>query len=489
MSNVLEKLRINAWHTYLIALYFVLKNAVDIHLPIIQWVEPLSIFIILYALISILLFILKKTPFDKTQISILITSALGILFFLLPIFSTLNFFYPSVFERVRQALLFSFVIWFIFSVSILLNREKSFLGFNYYLNILLITFCLWDIGRGFYETIISTKETFSKVKKTKLEPKHSIYLIVPDGYASSKSLKKYWQYDNAEFDNYLTQKGFFMPQSTHSNYKYTVLTMGSCLNMSYFTSRSEPYIASQVKRNEVCKILDNMNYDCFMLDFTGKYYKYDAQKTKVEYKLLLFMQSAAYLLCRSLGIEVVMESYITNTKFFNLFKSYVEPSKKQFIYMHSMITHPPFYDESEKSVEKNDTNLRRILGKIKGDNWLFRNNEWRTTGSPQDDAYLKQIYLSKIKYTNQQIQNSLDTIWNTLKNNIVIVMSDHGFRELPGAKKDALLETYSNYCAIYFPDKNYSTLTDSITPINVMRMAINKAINTQLQYLPDKTNL
>jgi Sulfatase len=486
---MVEKLRLKIWHPYLVALYFIIRNAVDIHLPFIQWFEAFSIFVILSALIFTLLFIVKKMPINNIKISILITFALGILGFTLPIFSTLNYLYPSVFERVRQAFVFSFGVWFVLSLFILFNKKRTFISLNYYLNILLITFCVWDLGKGFYETMIAPNDAFSTIDKSTLKPKHSIYLIVPDGYASSKNLKKYWQFDNAEFNTYLKDKGFFLPQNTHSNYRYTVLTMGSSLNMTYFTSRSEPYVASQVKRNQICKVLNQMDYDCYMFDFSGDNYKYDAQKTKTEYKLLLYMQSSAYLICTTIGLEVFKEPYATNSKVFSQFQSKIDASKKQFMYMHSMITHPPYYDELEKSAEKNDTMLRRILGQARGDQWLFRNNQWRTTGSPQDDAYLKQVYLSKIKYTNQEIQKTLNTTWETLKNNIVIIMSDHGFRELPGSKEDAMSETYSNFCAIYFPDKNYSTLTDSITPINVMRMAMNKALNAPLLYLPDKTNL
>ena len=466
-----------------------MKNAVDIHLPMFQWIEAFGIFLILSGIIFLSLLIIKKTPLNTLKWSLIITSASGILLFLLPIFSTLNYLYPSVFERVRQVLLFSSIIWLVLSAIILLNKKKSFTGLNYYLNVLLITFCLWELGKSGYESLAASEEIFSSLNATTLKPKYSVYLIVPDGYAASKNLKNYWQFDNAEFDNYLSQKGFFKASNSHSNYKYTVLTMGSCLNMTYFASRSEPYIASQIKRNEACKVLDKLNYDCFMLDFSGNNYKYDVKNTQVDFKLLLYMQSAAYLVCESLGVEVFKPPYLTNNKVFTQFESYLDASKQQFIYMHSMITHPPFYDSAEESAEKNDTTLSRILGKMGSDEWLFRKNTWRTIGSAQDDEYLKQIYLSKIKYTNQQIQNTLDKNWDTLKNNIVIILSDHGFRELPGSIQDVKAETYSNYCAIYYPDRDYSALNDSITPINVIRMTLNKAINTQLKYLPDRTNL
>jgi hypothetical protein len=467
MNKFGEKLRTEIWHPYLITLYFILTNAVDIHLPVNQWGEAVSIFLILSVVISILMFGIRKTKLNKIKISILLTGALGLLYFTQPIFITINFLSPSVFERVRQSLLLSCIIWAIVSSFIMLKQKKSFVGLNYYLNILLVTLCLWDIGKSFYESILSPEEVFSNTENVKLKPKYNIYLIVPDGSASSKSLKNFWQYENTEFDNYLKQKGFFKAENSHSNYRYTVLTIGSCLNMNYFLSRSEPYIESQIKRNRIFKILNELNYECFMFDPEGRYYQYDAQKTLADYKTLLISQSATYLICHSMGINLG-EPRITNTKIFSQFESKIDASKKQFIYMHSMLTHFSY---------------------LTNRNWHFSNKNYRTLGTPKEDEDFKQLYLSKVILTNKQIMNTLDYSWDELKNNIVIVMSDHGFRNLPGKIEDANKERYSNYCAVYFPDKDYSSLTDSITPINVMRMVLNKAINAQLEYIPDKTHL
>jgi hypothetical protein len=85
-------------------------------------------------------------------------------------------------------------------------------------------------------------------------------------------------------------------------------------------------------------------------------------------------------------------------------------------------------------------------------------------------------------------------IKNILENNptppIVVVISDHGFRLLVDRPlHDIQSEKYSNFCAMYFPDKDYRNLYDSITPINVLRAVLNKAISTKFNRLPDLSGL
>jgi hypothetical protein len=70
-------------------------------------------------------------------------------------------------------------------------------------------------------------------------------------------------------------------------------------------------------------------------------------------------------------------------------------------------------------------------------------------------------------------------------------MSDHGSRMLtnPTSNAEAIKERYDNMCAIYYPDKDYSKLYDSITPINVMRQVLNKSIGTKYPNLKDISGL
>jgi hypothetical protein len=78
----------------------------------------------------------------------------------------------------------------------------------------------------------------------------------------------------------------------------------------------------------------------------------------------------------------------------------------------------------------------------------------------------------------------IKTIFNkdTL-NKIVVVEGDHGFRDYGEPYKTN--RYFDNLNAIYFYDKNYSALYDSMTPVNTFRVILNQYFNEKLKHLPD----
>jgi hypothetical protein len=65
---------------------------------------------------------------------------------------------------------------------------------------------------------------------------------------------------------------------------------------------------------------------------------------------------------------------------------------------------------------------------------------------------------------------------------LIILQSDHGFTDFEGGpSKPALF--FKNYSAFYFPDKNYSSLYDTMSNINTFPVIFNKyfGMNIPLQ--------
>lgn len=63
--------------------------------------------------------------------------------------------------------------------------------------------------------------------------KPSIYLVILDEYAGSNTLKNRFHFDNSAFYQALESRGFYVTGSSISNYKLTVLSIASMLNMDY----------------------------------------------------------------------------------------------------------------------------------------------------------------------------------------------------------------------------------------------------------------
>ncbi len=79
-------------------------------------------------------------------------------------------------------------------------------------------------------------------------------------------MKEYFHYDNSRFERLLTDQGFHVVQSSHSNYKFTVFSMASLLNMQYLKDIGTPELWNRFGYNAaVSAIKDNV-----VTQFTGE---------------------------------------------------------------------------------------------------------------------------------------------------------------------------------------------------------------------------
>ncbi|GAI58360.1 unnamed protein product, partial [marine sediment metagenome] len=96
-----------------------------------------------------------------------------------------------------------------------------------------------------------------------------IYYIILDMYARQDILKEIHDYDNSEFIDYLTSKGFYVATRSRSNYLITILSMASSLNMEYInylsdtlgTESADPAIPFEmIRNNKVSQFLKSKGY-------------------------------------------------------------------------------------------------------------------------------------------------------------------------------------------------------------------------------------
>ena len=95
-------------------------------------------------------------------------------------------------------------------------------------------------------------------------------------------------------------------------------------------------------------------------------------------------------------------------------------------------------------------------------------------------------YLKYLPYTNRKLRELINTIQkNTNHSAVIILMGDHGYR---AKTEDGDRSHYfKNLNAIYFPDKNYQWLTDTISGVNQFRTLFNSLYKQQLPLLKDST--
>ncbi|MCK4964953.1 MAG: hypothetical protein KAS54_07715, partial [Dehalococcoidia bacterium] len=66
-----------------------------------------------------------------------------------------------------------------------------------------------------------------------------IYYIILDRYASASTLEEVYDFDNSEFLDYLSDKGFYVAPGSSSNYPQTHQSLASSLNMKYINYLTE----------------------------------------------------------------------------------------------------------------------------------------------------------------------------------------------------------------------------------------------------------
>ena len=187
-----------------------------------------------------------------------------------------------------------------------------------------------------------------------------VYYIMPDSYAGSKSLKTYWNFDNGDFENFLTENGFHIAQNSFSNYEYTADSIPSTMNMEYVHSDEDPLDNSK-KDNYNWLIFDNFRskgYTTYFIE-SGLYLNFHSNNidnkscspldnlivlyTKhTEYSMIL--QGIRNIFEYSFGIFLLKENLRDKIicSFDELDKMSENDVRPKFVFTHIMAPHSPF---------------------------------------------------------------------------------------------------------------------------------------------------
>jgi len=92
-------------------------------------------------------------------------------------------------------------------------------------------------------------------------------------------------------------------------------------------------------------------------------------------------------------------------------------------------------------------------------------------------------YIQQVAYSNRLIKQIVDSIIAiSARPTIIILQGDHGFTFNKSVHAPDL---FSNLNAVYFSNRDYHLLTDSITNVNTFRVVLNTFFEQNLTLLPD----
>lgn len=395
----------------------------------------------------------------------------------------------SVLLRYRYIFLIAVVF---FSVLFFLLRRSNnhFTKLTFYLNILFLLLIVFDLGllvikipaENKKREFFPAKEGFTLCDSC---TKPDIYLIIPDEYPGFSALKEDFGFDNSSFQTELEKRNFHIADS-RSNYNSTPFSVASTLGMQllplskkkqdYNTVR---YSYEVIRHSPALKFLNASGYkfyNCSIFDFDGQPAHEYAQFLPYGINLVTAQTLKDRVMndfrqdvidgktgFKDLQKKLVYENLHFNDDILNETVSIASEknAEPKFVYTHLMMPHSPYYYDSKGNASP--------MNKLNG------NSRWDTAA-----------FIQYLQYTNNKLLWLVDKILSSSATPpVIIILSDHGFRF-----RDNKLHPhheFTNLNTIYFPDKNYNEIYDSISNVNLFRVIFNKYFKQQLPLLPDTT--
>jgi len=407
-------------------------------------------------------------------------------------------------KEINIIFLILFFLFLILLIFFSLKIRKDFIRANLFFNIISLFLVLYSIiNITYYELKYRTGHSLnSENYSIKIPDKKNIsinkkdypdiYYIIFDRYGSSEMLKKFFHYDNSQFDKYLREKGFFVASQSKANYPYTYLSLASSLNFQYLDFLFE--IAGKtndrtisyelIKKSKIVNFLKSRGYKYFHF---GCWWG-PTRKNKYADKNFVFRDFKIFNILLDEYTETLFKTtlaYPIIAKFFKkeLFESRGGPQRviqqlnqleliphikgPKFIFAHFLITHPPYH------FDKN--------GKIVSPEVAKQKKE-------------KDLYLDCITFVNKKIKNFVDKIIsNSSSPPVIILQSDEGpfGRVLKGKKKWRSTYRLIKYRAsilnaYYLPGINHKNLYQKISPVNTFRLILNHYFGFNFKLLKDR---
>jgi len=336
----------------------------------------------------------------------------------------------------------------------------------------------------------------------------NIYYIILDGHGRQDILQQLYEYDDSRFTNFLKAKGFFVADSSHSNYMKTVLSLSSSLNMQYLDTIGLPNVSTaanwtwldgKVKDSRVRAILTQQGYKFVSFnndyqtapDDADIYYNYDTTANAADTNGVMGISEIDQMFLSStmghVAIDLGWLSKIADNQYQDKFQylmiKYIftklseTPSLpgKNFIFAHIIAPHPPFVFHPD--------------GSFKPDPFPY---SW-SDGS--DYLGTRQEYINgyhdQVEYIDQAAENLVTEILSrSTTPPIIIIQGDHGpgaYLDWNSVEKTNLNERMSILNAYYFPGIHSNGLYASITPVNSFRVLLSEFFGMTLPLLPDQS--
>jgi len=214
-----------------------------------------------------------------------------------------------------------------------------------------------------------TKESDRSLRLNNPDNLPDIYYIILDEYARQDTLKEVFNYNNSEFIDYLTSKGFYVATKSCSNYSSTCLSLPSSLNMDYLTVDELANAATQLKmigNNRGSRFLKEKGYRYIFVgggidwkgiaQYTDEYFVYKSESVFRKSAFVHDLVCTTALLPFTMFFDDFFDDYDRKARLYAFDKLADIPDIEEptFVYAHIMSPHPPFlFDRGGNPAKQN----------------------------------------------------------------------------------------------------------------------------------------
>lgn len=383
--------------------------------------EAIGKFLLLACLCVIITLLFVK----KLEKAVLI-SEVAMLFFLN--FNTIYAFLKKHTEGLRRPVLLAIVLLILLLITILVKKKFKyskqvciFVGIMFGALILLnAVMAMPDIIKKVTAPGVENVQTTDEISNQEFSAgvRPNVYYFIFDEYAGFENLEYYFDFDNAEFEEYLLNKGFNISYSSRNKESILSATIiPNILNLSYVVD-DDVYSYDRWAMTEnpkLYQLFENNGYTVNMINHLGQLgdencnvLNYIPKETTLSTSLLdnsiwKEVDEVVTAVKIRLGIQPTRYNYILRDTLDLMTEcnTYVEPGQPTLTVSYVVCPHDYFVFDAEGNFISDDYSI-----------------EWREP----------HFYIDQLKYLNTRIEETIDNILTTDPNALIIIQADHGAR-------------------------------------------------------------
>jgi hypothetical protein len=308
-----------------------------------------------------------------------------------------------------------------------------------------------------------------------------IYVLLPDDYARTDVLKRYFHYDNSPFIDALKKRGFVISDQNRSPYADSESNMAAALNMDYLSAfprvlgkRSEDVrpVKRVMEDNRASRLLGSAGYRYVHLDtddvtYAGGNPDISSLVPPDGFPNLWMRRSVLRLVGGPLGFD----QSATDERFRDGIRSIfsklaavpAQPGPK-FVVFHTLLPHDPY-----------------IFG-ARGQSVTFPGHTDESLATASGRAY----YLRQLQFTSSQLLKTVDRIFARSKTPpVVVLQADEGFQANPEPFGEAAMNDIrvKGLSAFSLPGRGRSSLPQPPNTVNSLRFVMNRYLGTHYSML------